>query len=305
MKLKILVLCTLAVAAAVPASSTAVNGADRANAARSCSALRTSVGATMFSQTFGTTQTSRANAFGKCVSTFARTAEQARRAAAAACTASKAGQARKRCIAAKIASTLSQRVSTMKNAAMTCKSLRSSLGATAFNQRFGKNANDRNAFGKCVSSQASNGAESRAQVLRTQLTALNGSGVSGTATLRLKGGTLTVKLDVRGLEPNQSHLAHVHGFATNTQATCPGAAADTNGDKIISFEEGLASFGPVLVELASQQPSASGRLTVTKTITENVQALLPLGDRAIVVHGLTVNGTYVPSLPVACGGIAG
>jgi hypothetical protein len=303
MRLRISAVCLLVLVASVAASSTAgaANGADRANASRACSALRASVGAATFAQTFGAAS-SRSKAFGRCVSSMTRTAAQARSAAASACTGKKPF---KRCVAAQVTSALNQQVATLKNAAMTCKSMRSSMGVAAFNQKFGKNANDRNAFGKCVSSQVSNGAQNRTQVFRASLDPLNGSGVSGSALLRLNGTTLTVRLDVRGLETNQSHLAHIHGFATDTKATCPGAAADTNGDKIISFTEGLASFGPVLVELANQQVGANGRLTVTKTITENVQSLLPLTNRAIVVHGLTVNGAYVPSLPVACGTITG
>ena len=40
------------------------------------------------------------------------------------------------------------------NPARTCKAERASMGADAFNERYGTNANKRNAFGKCVSKHA-------------------------------------------------------------------------------------------------------------------------------------------------------
>ena len=40
------------------------------------------------------------------------------------------------------------------NPARTCKAERASMGADAFNERYGTNANKRNAFGKCVSMHA-------------------------------------------------------------------------------------------------------------------------------------------------------
>jgi hypothetical protein len=294
----------VAVVAAIPATLVAgpITGADRQNASRACSALRAATGAKLFAQTFGT---SRANAFGKCVATFAHTANAARAAAKTTC---QGNAAPKRCMNAAVTAALNQQVTAMKNAAKTCAALRTSMGAAAFARKFGTNGNARNAFGKCVSSQARSkpkpGGDNGTQVFHAQLAPLNGSGVSGTAVLRLKGTTLTVQLEVRGLEANQSQLAHIHGLTTG-DATCPTAAADTNGDKLISFQEGLPFYGPVLVELASEQVGANGRLNVTKTITTNVQSLLPLDTRTIVVHGLTVNGTYVPSLPVACGQVTG
>lgn len=40
------------------------------------------------------------------------------------------------------------------NPAQTCRSIRSQLGKALFNKTYGKNANDNNAFGKCVSATA-------------------------------------------------------------------------------------------------------------------------------------------------------
>lgn len=41
-----------------------------------------------------------------------------------------------------------------KNAAKYCKALRTSKGVEAFNGQYGKNANKKNAYGKCVSATA-------------------------------------------------------------------------------------------------------------------------------------------------------
>jgi len=48
-----------------------------------------------------------------------------------------------------------------KNAAKYCKALRTSKGVEAFNTQYGKNANKKNAYGKCVSSTAKAKAEKR------------------------------------------------------------------------------------------------------------------------------------------------
>jgi hypothetical protein len=48
-----------------------------------------------------------------------------------------------------------------KNAAKYCKAVRDSKGIKAFRAQYGKNANKKNAFGKCVSSTAKAKAEKR------------------------------------------------------------------------------------------------------------------------------------------------
>ena len=72
-----------------------------------------------FAEFYGTGPKHR-NAFGKCVSSKAKTASD-------------------------------QQKSNTLNAARSCKAERSSMEGPAFRAKYGKNANDRNAFGKCVS----------------------------------------------------------------------------------------------------------------------------------------------------------
>lgn len=136
------------------------------------------------------------------------------------------------------------------------------------------------------------------------LSSLNNSGASGTATLSLKGNMLTVKIEAMGLEPNKLHPQHIHGFETNNRnSTCPTMAADTNGDGFVDLVEGLPSYGPVLLNLAPfPTADAAGNIMYEQTF-EISKNLLPLQNRAIVLHGLTVNGVYVATMPVACGQI--
>ena len=136
------------------------------------------------------------------------------------------------------------------------------------------------------------------------LNSLNNSGASGTATLSLKGNMLTVKIEAMGLEPNKLHPQHIHGFEANTRnSTCPTMAADINGDGYVDLAEGLPSYGPVLLNLAPLPTAdADGKVMFEQTF-EISKNLLPLQNRAIVLHGLTVNGVYEAVMPVACGQI--
>jgi len=98
------------------------------NAAKECKAER-AADAEAFAETYGTTANKR-NAFGKCVSKKAKAKEAA-------------------------ADAQDQEEATeFKNAAKECDAERDA-DADAFANKYGTNANKRNAFGKCVSSKAS------------------------------------------------------------------------------------------------------------------------------------------------------
>ena len=178
MKTKILIAASLA-ALVVPAASfgSGPTGQDRENGARACRALRASMGLDIFRQTYGTVQSNRKNAFGRCVSMWAHAAHQSRISARAACSAEQADpnfaanhngmsfaefygtgpnhkNAFGKCVSSKAKASLEQQQSATKNAARSCKAERSSMEGPAFRAKYGKNANDRNAFGKCVSQLA-------------------------------------------------------------------------------------------------------------------------------------------------------
>jgi hypothetical protein len=135
------------------------------------------MGLDIFRQTYGTVQSNRKNAFGRCVSMWAHAAHQSRISARAACSAEQADpnfaanhngmsfaefygtgpnhkNAFGKCVSSKAKASLEQQQSATKNAARSCKAERSSMEGPAFRAKYGKNANDRNAFGKCVSQLA-------------------------------------------------------------------------------------------------------------------------------------------------------
>jgi hypothetical protein len=167
------------------------------------------------------------------------------------------------------------------------------------------------------------GVEKGSSIERTyvaDLKPLNNSGVTGTATFTLDANKLTVEVVATGLEPNLPHPQHIHGFMNDKNSTCPTAADDTNNDGLVDLVEGLPSYGPVLLELylpIDRFPvaDANGNINFKRTFMlgevefqEEGQVisyadLKPLQNRAIVLHGLTVDGTYIPTMPVACGQI--
>ena len=146
------------------------NGQDRTNAARACKGLRASMGLDIFRNTYGTVQSNRRNAMGRCVVQWAHAERQNRLAAHAACRAEQSdpnfpathdGKSFRqfygnfaRCVAAKAGAARAEQLSATLNAARSCRAERASLGIPAFRERYGRNANDRNAFGKCVSALA-------------------------------------------------------------------------------------------------------------------------------------------------------
>ncbi|MEO5577256.1 MAG: hypothetical protein ABIR67_06715 [Gaiellaceae bacterium] len=154
MKLKALV-AALAVAAILPVTALAdeATSSDKANGARTCQALKTSLGETAFKTTYGS-NADKSNAFGKCVSAWTRAEHQNRDAAMTACKTEQPTATRSalnRCVQAKLkAERTAERAATV-NAAKQCKAERTSLGATAFTAKYGTNAN---AFGKCVAKLA-------------------------------------------------------------------------------------------------------------------------------------------------------
>jgi hypothetical protein len=145
----------LVVAALLPVTALAdtTTGADKANGARACKALKASMGAATFNATYGT-NASKSNAMGKCVAAWTRAEHQNRHAAEAACKAELPGakqQAIQRCIRAKQQAESTSEVKATVRAAKQCKAERTSIGTAAFTAKYGTK---RNAFGKCVSALA-------------------------------------------------------------------------------------------------------------------------------------------------------
>jgi hypothetical protein len=147
----------------------------------------------------------------------------------------------------------------------------------------------------------SNKSLNQSKTYTANLGTLNNSGVTGTATLTLDGNMLTVQVLASGLEPNQTHIQHIHGFMDNKKKSmCPPQSADANGDGFVDLGEGLPFYGGVLLNLDPFPTAPDGTINYTRTFTIDA-SLLPLQNRVVVIHGLTVNGVYDITMPVACG----
>jgi hypothetical protein len=103
--------------------------AARRSAVKDCREERETLGAEAFADKYGT-NANKKNAFGKCVSKAAKKEEQAE-------------DAEDR-----------EEIAELKNAAKECDAERTEIGEQAFADKYGTNANKKNAFGKCVSSKA-------------------------------------------------------------------------------------------------------------------------------------------------------
>jgi hypothetical protein len=137
-----------------------------------------------------------------------------------------------------------------------------------------------------------------------RLQPVNGSGVTGTVRIGATedGRLLAVRLDATGLEFGGAHPVHIHEpDGQDARVACPGPDADADGDGIVSLAEGEPSYGPVRVEFAPPPPvDSSGTMTFRGQLRVEDRSIVPVTDGAVVVHGLSVEGEYDPTVPVAC-----
>ena len=140
-----------------------------------------------------------------------------------------------------------------------------------------------------------------AEVYQVNLDELNASGVSGKAVLVLREGTLRIHLHARGLVAGMVHPQHIHGLDASANATCPPPSA-SGEDTLITLPEGLPFYGPVLLPLEPFPTPDDGTVNYHETFQVDGD-LEDLSDEAIVLHGAFLDGTYDPTLPVACGEI--
>jgi hypothetical protein len=158
--------CILVVALALPASaSAALSPSDYKNTSKFCKALKAE-NPTLFKATYGTGK-NHSNAHGKCVSKNVKTVAKIHDNAVKDCrdertadeqvfndkygTGKNGKNAFGRCVSAKQKAATNDLQDEIVNAARECRGERKTLGTDAFNDKYGKNENDRNAFGKCVS----------------------------------------------------------------------------------------------------------------------------------------------------------
>ncbi len=128
------------------------------NASKLCKQLRAQMGTDAFRTAYGTNH-NRRNAHGKCVSKHRRAVRALIAQAREQCKAEQPTggkpdkQALRDCVKAKLATMVAERREAFENAAAKCKAEREA-DAAAFRQKYGTNANKRNAFGKCVAKTA-------------------------------------------------------------------------------------------------------------------------------------------------------
>lgn len=149
-------------------------------------------------------------------------------------------------------------------------------------------------------------ADDHADYFVAVLSSLNDSGVSGVVWIAVEDARyLTVAIEATGLVPHLPHAQHIHGFdKPKENSSCPGPEADSDGDGMVSVGEGFPYYGPVVLPLMPfSLVDADGELSYWASFTIRPEKLRPLRKRTIVLHGMSVDGAYVPSVPVACGEI--
>jgi hypothetical protein len=89
------------------------------------------------------------------------------------------------------------------------------------------------------------------------MTSANNSGANGVAFLTLDPDdkTLTIDAAAIGLEPNQEHPFHIHGFADDHPSQLPTIAQDIDLDGFVETPEGEPVFGPVILPLTENDPA--------------------------------------------------
>jgi len=168
----------IALAAPVAAMADATAPTAPATANQTCKQARATLGAATFAQTYGTND-SKSNAWGKCISSNLKSARHAIANAAATCKAQQANpnfaashggktfdqfygtnsskgkgtaaNAFGKCVSMAVASSVSDQIKAVVNAAKTCKGARKA-DAAGFATKYGTG---RNAFAKCVAASTS------------------------------------------------------------------------------------------------------------------------------------------------------
>lgn len=85
---------------------------------------------------------------------------------------------------------------------------------------------------------------------QTNLTQLNGSGQTGTASVEMVGSDqIRVRVNATGASPNLPHAQHLH---IGGNGVCPVPGADKDNDSLISTAEGKPSYGDVKISLTTK-----------------------------------------------------
>lgn len=134
----------------------------------------------------------------------------------------------------------------------------------------------------------------------------NKSGSTATAELTVDGDQLTIQIQGQGFTPNSPHAQHFHGsFDENKDFTCPTSSEDKDGDGQVNTEEGLPTYGDIMISLTTEGDTspdsglavdrmpvadAEGNLSYERTITLPAGTGEKLKNLHVVQHGLDANG---------------
>lgn len=137
-----------------------------------------------------------------------------------------------------------------------------------------------------------------------RLTALNNSGVEGSAEAIVSGRRVVVDVDARKLIPGLPHAQHIH-FGAKARNECP-TAADAGRDAQLTTVDGLPAYGPVRISLTTRgNTGAKSALAVTRfpdapkgtvsynrqvRTSKNVARAIRRGEGVYVIHGVDYNG---------------
>jgi hypothetical protein len=139
---------------------------------------------------------------------------------------------------------------------------------------------------------------------KAELNPLNRSGAEGHALLEKEGNKkLEAEIETKGLAPKLPHAQHIHGFK-KAVSECPTLAA-SGADNLITTAEGLPSYGPIQVSLTTKGDTspasalavdrfpvanAKGTVNYERTFSVSRNVYRNLGEKAIVQHGVDLNG---------------
>lgn len=113
------------------------------------------------------------------------------------------------------------------------------------------------ASGSATAATGSTGA-AQAVTLTANLTQLNKSGASGTATAVVRNQLIqSIEVHASGLTPDAPHAQHIH-YGEQALNECPTLALDTNRDRRINTVEGIPAYGPVVVSLTTTGDTSPG-----------------------------------------------
>ncbi len=94
-----------------------------------------------------------------------------------------------------------------------------------------------------------NAGQQKTVTLSADLTELNGSGASGSATAVIRNQRIDhIEVHAEGLTPDAPHAQHIH-YGEQALNECPTLQLDSNGDGRINTVEGVPAYGPVVVSL--------------------------------------------------------